>query len=314
LLNFFRSTDVSGNQVGGDFYRLFEFVHVPSPFVGTETMLDPTIFQTPDQSTNPPPTVGGPGTEGFRAPFNWVSNYRDPGKINLNTMNSADVGNALRGQPATALPDFANTADPQAATIELSRRGAGNWNPLATAPVAGLPSIMPFPFRSGAGGDMVPDLPGNKQLKTTGVNATLLRQGIPPTGGGTAAPLCADPRFDVNCTMDFANSDRNAAFRYASLERLANLTTTRSNVYAIWLTVGYFEVFPNPPDPAVPNSGGVDAGHPDGYQIGAELGSDTGEIVRHRGFYLLDRTIPVGFERGYNHNVDRAIILKRFIE
>jgi hypothetical protein len=90
------------------------------------------------------------------------------------------------------------------------------------------------------------------------------------------------------------------------MERLANLTTTRSNVYAIWITVGYFEV--------VPWQGGVDAGHPDGLQLGAELGTDTGEITRHRGFYILDRSIPVGFERGFNHNVERAILLKRFIE
>ena len=45
-----------------------------------------------------------------------------------------------------------------------------------------------------------------------------------------------------------------------------------------------------------------------------ELGSDTGEIERHRAFYIIDRSIPVGFERGFNHNVDRAILLKRFIE
>ena len=56
------------------------------------------------------------------------------------------------------------------------------------------------------------------------------------------------------------------------------------------------------------------AAHADGYQLGAELGSDTGEIVRHRAFYIIDRSIPVGYERGQNHNVNRAILLKRFIE
>jgi hypothetical protein len=307
LLNFFHATDATGNQPGGDFYRIFEFLHVPSPFVGTETMLDPRIFQTPDTSQgNPPPGAGGFGTENLHAPFNWVSNYREPGKLNLNTMNSPDVGNALRG--ASALPDFVSSK-PSDPTIASSRRGGRMGTGVNIAePVPGLPSIVPFPFRSPAGGDMVPDLSGNTQLRTKGVHVSLLRQG--PQGRGqqaaTPEPLFADPSLDAHGRNDYANSDRNPAFRYAALERLGNLTTTRSNVFAIWITVGYFEVFPN--------ASGVDAGHPDGYQIGAELGSDTGEIVRHRGFYIIDRTIPVGFERGYNHNVDRAILLKRFIE
>ena len=55
-------------------------------------------------------------------------------------------------------------------------------------------------------------------------------------------------------------------------------------------------------------------GHPDGYQLGQELGADTGEIERHRGFYIIDRSIPVGFQRGVDNNVNNAVILKRFIE
>ena len=46
----------------------------------------------------------------------------------------------------------------------------------------------------------------------------------------------------------------------------------------------------------------------------AFLGSLTGEIERHRAFYLIDRSIPVAFEPGENHNVDRAILIRRFIE
>ena len=87
--------------------------------------------------------------------------------------------------------------------------------------------------------------------------------------------------------------------------------TTRSNVYAVWITVGYFEVYAGdrPYGSTTP-----DAIYPDGYQLGRELGSDTGEIERHRAFYIFDRTIPVGFQRGQDLNVDKAILVNRFIE
>jgi hypothetical protein len=299
LLNFFRWTREDGTQPGGDFYRIFDLLHVPSPFVGTETMLDPAVFHTPNPS-NPLPGAGAAGTEGFRAPFNWVSSYRDPGKVNLNTINNPEVWSALMGvQPGQERISFVE--------FWSNRRGGGvpaATGETATTPVMGLPTIMASVYRSGAGGDMVPDVP---DLSNPGVHHTLLRLRVGASGG---APLFADPSTDPNHSNPqlraAVDANRNAAFRYRDLERLANLTTTRSNVYAIWITVGYFEVFPNP--------GGVDAGHPDGLQLGAELGSDTGEIKRHRGFYILDRSIPVGFERGFNHNVERAIVLKRFIE
>jgi hypothetical protein len=96
-----------------------------------------------------------------------------------------------------------------------------------------------------------------------------------------------------------------------NLQRLSDLLTTRSNVYAIWITVGYFEAhpaadanFPGAPTPV----------HPDGYQLGQEVGADTGEIKRHRAFYIYDRSIPVGFEPGRDHNYEDGLLLKRFIE
>jgi hypothetical protein len=54
--------------------------------------------------------------------------------------------------------------------------------------------------------------------------------------------------------------------------------------------------------------------YPDGYTLGRELGVDTGEIERHRAFYIIDRTIPVGFQRGKDLNSEKAILLNRFIE
>ena len=53
---------------------------------------------------------------------------------------------------------------------------------------------------------------------------------------------------------------------------------------------------------------------PERNQIGEELGASTGEAERHRAFYMIDRSIPVGFEPGKNHNVDKTIMLRRYLE
>ena len=94
--------------------------------------------------------------------------------------------------------------------------------------------------------------------------------------------------------------------------KLSNTITTRSNVYAVWITMGYFEVsnariIP----PATTINFNV---YPDGLQLGAELGSDSGNVKRHRAFYIFDRSIPVGFEPGKDHNIENGVLLRRFIE
>ena len=62
----------------------------------------------------------------------------------------------------------------------------------------------------------------------------------------------------------------------------------------MWITIGHFEV-----DPV-----NVDAAHPDGYALGQEVGADSGSIARHRGFYIIDRSVPVGFQPGSRLNTD----------
>ena len=85
LLNFFQTTDAAGLP-GSNFYRLFELAHVPSRFVNTELYMNPTYF------------VGSaiPGTQNLHPPFNRISRYRDPGRVNLNTVFLPDVWNGVR--------------------------------------------------------------------------------------------------------------------------------------------------------------------------------------------------------------------------
>jgi hypothetical protein len=304
LLNFLSSTDKDGTPAkSANFYRVLEYLQVPSRFVGTETMLNPKFFKASNANLAP-----------FLPPFNSVSNYRDPGLVNINTMTAQEVWNAIvNGGPGPTFNDFVD-----------SRRGDG-------APPSGslitsdakLPTSFAGVFRSAASADLVP-LPAPATMTRPAVNATLLR---PDKTGQVPLFGSIDPKNfnDTAAQKPYNDSSRNPYFAYQGLERISNNVTTRSNVFAVWLTIGYFEVLPWPqqgvnygPGMPVTTLGGFSpadyAAHADGYQLGAELGSDTGEIVRHRAFYIIDRSIPVGYERGQNHNVNRAILLRRFIE
>ena len=180
-----------------------------------------------------------------------------------------------------------------------SRRGLNDsaTDPLAM-PSSPAPTRFANPFRTFAGGDF------NLTPPATEIGATIFRSD--PSGPANRPLFQIDGlgQLPSAATGSAQDPDRNPYFRYQALARLGNLTTTRSNVYAIWITVGYFQVTPC----------SVDAGHLDGYQLGPELGSDTGEIERHRAFYIYDRTIPVGFVRGQDTNVEKGLLLRRYIE
>jgi hypothetical protein len=291
LADFFQSEGVGQSGTAMEMHRLLEFVGVPSRFACAQTQINPQYATT--------------GAHSFHPPFNRVSNYRDPGKINLNTIPSIEVLQGLlnyfpgMGDSQTNVQNFWSK-------FILSRQGgSGSGASDASLPNNSSPTRFMNPFRSSASAGMLPTglLPSNQRE----VDATLLR-GVT---SGSAQPLF---ELDGNLTGNnnpplYADYNRNAFFRYQELTRLANCVTTRSNVFAVWITVGYFEVSPAPVGD--PSSGPY---HPDGWQLGQELGSDTGKIERHRAFYIFDRSIPVGFIRGRDVNQDKALLLRRFIE
>ncbi len=282
LLNFLQSGNTNGmNQFG----RIMDYVGVPSWYAGTEIQANPNTI-------SPSGVPASPGTHVFFPPYNKISTYREPGRINLNTIYSPDVFNGLLN---------GNTS-PTWAQFVQNRRGYGPIDNNVLYMDSMHPTEFNSPFRSG--GSVYWNPLFSYSSPTPGINSTYLRQDTTAT---------ANPLFQQYpaTQQDVTNTDRNPFFHYQGLERLGNLVTTRSNVYAIWITVGYFEVKPNR---FTTPAGLPDDSHPDGYELGQEMGSDTGEIVRHRAFYMIDRTIPVGFQRGQDLNVEKAIILKRFIE
>jgi hypothetical protein len=170
---------------------------------------------------------------------------RLPGKINLNTVWDEEVFQALcDANPANSFN--ANTVRTTFNHLIASRStGPGHVPGLGDRPFLGL--------AVGLGGD------GNEG----GRQHTLLRS--PPRRLGDPPILAVAGRSHPYQT-------------YELLTKIFNSTTTRSNVFAVWLTVGFFEVT-------------NDAKRP--IELGPEIGRAEGRHVRHRMFAVVDRSVLV---------------------
>jgi len=320
LLNFFFSsatnskydgvrTAQDNSQACSNYFRLFDFVTVPSKFSGSEIFLRPNNIN----SNNTSLTNFAQEFYPFYPPFNKVPTYREAGRINLNTISDFQdwtwrgVMNSFPGTGTTWNTTYGNLIE--------SRQGFGttafnlSTNNYPTLP---KPSFVSNPFRSFGNSYRTP-VPVNYASGAPNlIDSTLFR----PFGSAAGS----EPMFTYQATASYNNSQRNAYFRFLPYQRLMNVTTTKSNVYAAWVTVGYFQVRRRvwqdslPVHSSVTNVSEFTAAYPDGYEILGELGADTGNVRRHRGFFLIDRSLPVGFIRGERTNAINTVLLKRIIE
>lgn len=341
LPNFSLTEKTGGSTFPGNpvnMSRVLDYVGVPSRYVGTETWMNPAEFGDTDvTSTDDPRYLRQP-------PFNKVPSFRDPGRVNLNTVVDARVWDG-----GVMHRDLSTPSDPYNPVSNEYDKNTGHLGPLFDGSTGkslvkgrrayassdnqmleldpNKPTFFANPFRSSDAGDLVPI----EGLIASGLDCTLLRSSKAILGASAkpdGTPLFYSKK-DSAANSNFAavDTERNPFFRYQPMTRLENLTTTRSNVYAVWVTIGFFEVeeapdrvvFKNQNDPSgtlsLAESNAIyDRVYPEGYQLGREMGSDTGEFVRLREFAIVDRSIPVAFEPGENHNVERAIRLRRRIE
>ena len=225
---------------------LLQATTVPSRFSDLATSAaDPLVFSNT-----------GTGLEWLA--INHFSSWREPGRVNLNTVSDdrvwdATVRRVQRSQMTTSSP------------------GDGQDRADAGFGVGADPSIAPAPA------------------------ATLLDLYALDAGGSAV--------FADSGTKG-QEPDDNPQLCCATAGRLANVATNRSNVFAIWVTVGFFECNANGSWPTDANN----------QPVMKELGSDTGEVRRHRGFYVFDRSIPVGYVTGRDLNVEDAVRLRRIIQ
>ena len=280
LLNLFHSDPAT--TASPQLFRLLDFTEVGSPYVGAERWFNPSQFGSVDF---------------YRPPFNKMSRFRDAGRININTIYDQELWEAAVSQ-FPAMAGTTNFYD----KVFRSRQGFGGAGSYLV-PNPAFPTLLANPFRTADASDLMVSRGSANLRKTNPVEATWLR----PDPDVATRSL-----FDQQSAAPHNNTDRNPYFRYQGLQKLGNTFTTHSNVFAVWMTVGYFEVEEVPNYDTLPAN--EKSAWPDGYRLGQEVGLDSGEVKRHRAFFIIDRSIPVGYMPGEKLNSDQCILLKRFIE
>lgn len=251
------------NDAGPDsddnyWYRLFEYVEVPT--------------RIHRQLQNP------------------LTNYRVPGRINLNTVRHPSVLAALiddMGTSSSVLDGGAYDTDVTNAhrVHRLNDSAEGltrNWweqfivsrdadDPIAGKPLPGTPGSRPF--RSF-------DYFGSRNTATTGIRDlrenTLLR-----TLPNDQSAFPNDPRllFEVATQTEHQNGPVDFHSRNRILSKIMGNTTTRSNTFLVFLSVAYFEA-----------SGAGLTTHDDVVQIGDRAHGRSIHEADYRGFFVVDRT------------------------
>jgi hypothetical protein len=190
---------------------------------------------------------------------------RTPGRINLNTVWDPEILSALAD--AQNSNNFGSTDVQQIFQQLISLRSAGT---------NGLPSANDRPYWSLAAGAYpstdVQFPPPVTTYPWSGVERTLLRADQDVSSGNPRKNrLLQVPYNDAAQNLN----TRSPYIRYELLNKLFNNCTTRSNVFAVWVTVGFFQVVDDTTQPV---------------KLGAELGRSDNRNVRHRMFAIVDRS------------------------
>ena len=222
---------------------LFEAVHVPTRFAGIHVSTGAVAGLTTDLNR------GGIFPE--VAPVFQISSYREPGKVNINTITGSAVWNAVIGGGARQPPQ------------QITLNGTTASDPLSagfsTSPAKTLLQILALSGTATVSGSNA--FVRAMDVKNLLVTGTAVSNDPPPTvASGTSLAL-----------------DRSPMHLLSAATRLASTATTRSNLFAIWVTLR--ESIPNDPD----------------------------SVRYRRAFYVIDRSIPVGFDPGEDLDGDGVL-------
>lgn len=126
---------------------------------------------------------------------------------------------------------------------------------------------------------------------------------VPLPGGAS------NPYLGANGSGTSADGREHPYWRSEQLQKIMNLTTPRTHQYAVWLTIGFFEVKRQ-------GDLGMFLYNPIlAFDIlGPEIGAANGKNVRYRGFYLVDRLRLTGFNPSSPTGFRQAVVYRQRIQ
>jgi len=248
--------------IPGDKLVALEVFTVPSRFAGVRQTVDRTA---PYWNTLKRLRIGFYGNEAaaFRSPFehNELTIGREPGRVNLNTITSDAVWEAVvQGTVPRIAGEDASLPEPPYPHGLVRARTSGT-----------VPTTPRFAelVSTGSTGTHYPAKTTGQLLSLSGVNER--------------------PTLVVNGTTSIPDAAINPLHAFYTAMRLSNLATNRSHVFGVWITLRTMETTAD-----------------------GEVDRDTVEF--HRMFFLFDRSRPLAFESGRDHNVRDGIILQRVLQ
>ncbi len=313
-----------GTTAESDLSLLMELVETPSPFSDAGRIIPPREIVNVDASApNIRPAL--PGNPYFLMgnylpPGNDLSSFVNSGKININTIHDARVWEGVEWNYYRGTDRSSPNGKSNWAAIENARRGyvPSTTNAFFSGfPVSASNMHVAYPtqyagaFRSGFLANIAPDLPspitaapyGLIGLRGSRSDATSMYR---PNPAAVAEPAFIGqspnlrqyqgaPTAQTAVLGKYQQADRQNYIALQRMMRLPNLISQQSNVLTVRMTIGFFEY-----DPV--------------HGLGPEHVGTSGETKRHRAFYVIDRSIPVGYRTGEDLNTEKTILLRRYIK
>jgi hypothetical protein len=218
---------------------------------------------------------------------------RVPGKMNVNNMWYDQGFMTTGGTPAPYWSSrlFEALTDPQGGnTFKATGPNHGSFDTVDTAFNQFLANRSSYYATTATSATSTSNLPtplvSTTDLPCQGMATGLYSSafGVFPTGTGINPPGMFNSTFfqvqsGTPTSPVFAPPGSQPYTQYELLSKMYNNVTTRSNVFAVWVTVGYFEVLSDPVN-----------GLQKPYKLGAEINKAENKNIRHRMFAIVDRT------------------------
>jgi hypothetical protein len=274
--------------------------------------LPPSAFTDPKLPT-PAPVPQPPGSVPY-PPTGYTGGYvGDPGVRNLNlyqgftpASTATPVGSTPSSNPTTQVlvppaiparrlfqpPDFSD------AVSNAGESGDPYLNRLTPVTVPNNPAPGALPPFTVVGNPLPVNVNDGK------VSLVWTAGTLPPGVGSPylGANSVAGPPIQYDMTQ-------HPYFRTELLQKAMNLTTVRTHQYAVWITIGFFEVTRQ-------GDLGMFSVNPQlAFDIlGPELGATTGQTTRFRAFFLVDRLKLFKFDPNTPDSFRPAVVYRQVIE